>query len=284
MKLSFFLNINTKLRHACCICLIAVSVSCATDTASKSGDNNIQIGMDSIMVCDSITDQSGIKVTAAFSATFPSSFKNSKKETEKLLSVINSAIFNSTDANMPDVAKKTVSDRLASYSTSATDHVDESLEDETTPVSNFGIHLTVEPIYHNFDFLCLVKNSTTSKNLKPSLASKSFYTFDLQSSKRIMLSDIFSETDILKINSLLQKQLLTDAKCRNSDQLADFGYFNADNLSATENFSLTDNGISFHYNPLEIACYAVGEVCIFIPYKELRQYINPQSPINRIAR
>ena len=80
----------------------------------------------------------------------------------------------------------------------------------------------------------MVKNSTTSKDFKPSLASKSFYTFDLQSGKRVMLSDIFSETDILKINGLLQKQLLTDTKCGNSDQLADYGYFNADNLSATK--------------------------------------------------
>lgn len=284
MKLSFFHNINTKLCYAGCICLIAASASCGTGTASKSSDNSIQIGMDSIMVCDSITDQSGIKVTASFSATFPASFKNSKKEAGKLLSTINSAIFNTTDANMPDVAKKTVSDRLASYSSTAADSIDESFEDETTPVSNFGIRLAVSPIYHNFDFLCLVKNSTTSKDFKPSLASKSFYTFDLQSGKRVMLSDIFSETDILKINDLLQKQLLTDTKCGNSDQLADYGYFNADNLSATENFSLTDNGISFHYNPLEIACYAVGEVCIFLPYKDLKQYINPQSPINRIVR
>ena len=107
MKLSFFHNINTKLCCAGGICLIAVSASCGTGTASKSSDNSIQIGMDSIMVCDSITDQSGIKVTASFSATFPSSFKNSKKEAGKLLSTINSAIFNTTDANMPDVAKKT---------------------------------------------------------------------------------------------------------------------------------------------------------------------------------
>ena len=110
MKLSFFHNINTKLCYAGCICLTAASASCGTGTASKSSDNSIQIGMDSIMVCDSITDQSGIKVIASFSATFPSSFKNSKKEAGKLLSTINSAIFNTTDANMPDVAKKTAGD------------------------------------------------------------------------------------------------------------------------------------------------------------------------------
>ena len=100
MKLSFFHNINTKLCYAGCICLIAASALCGTGTASKSSDNSIQIGMDSIMVCDSITDQSGIKVTASFSATFPSSFKNSKKEAGKLLSTINSAIFNTNHANL----------------------------------------------------------------------------------------------------------------------------------------------------------------------------------------
>ena len=122
---------------------------------------------------------------------------------------------------MPDVAKKTAGDRLASYSSTAADPIDESLEDETTPISNFGIRLAVSPIYHNFDFLCMVKNSTTSKDFKPSLASKSFYTFDLQSGKRVMLSDIFSETDILKINGLLQKQLLTDTEIQTSWQTTD---------------------------------------------------------------
>lgn len=282
MNRPFFHTIKTELSKFGCICLIAATFSCGAVKSGESGDNSLILKMDSIHMCDSITDASGISIVVTYDVSFPADFKQSKSETDKLRALLNTAILNNNESDMQKAVKAAVTDKLTSYTTSPADPADESLEDETTPFRRFGIRQSVRPVFHSSDFLCITKTSTTSKDSKPSLQSKAYYTFDLISHKRIMLADIFSDNDIPNVNGLLKKQLLESTKCNNADQLADIGYFNADNLSATENFSLTDNSIVFHYNPLEIACYAVGEVNIALPFDEIRQYVSTESPINRL--
>lgn len=263
--------------------MILASASCGDRTSDTTGNNTLPIEVDSVSVKDSITDQSGIKITSSVSIVFPSKFMQSKSQTENLAILINNAVFNAKEADFNKMAQSVVDDRLASYSLTQS-NIDESQEDETAPISRYDIRQAVGIAYHNFDLLCLEKKSATSKDCKLSLSSCSFYTFDLIGKKRISLSDIFSDSDIPQINDLIKNELLGKEKCSNTDQLADLGYFNADNLSATENFSLSDDGITFHYNPLEIACYAVGPVDIRIPFSDIEQYISEQSPLKRITK
>ena len=81
---------------------------------------------------------------------------------------------------------------------------------------------------------------------------------------------------------LLKAQLLADNKCKDADQLAEMGFFNIDNLCINENFSISEDAITFFYNPLEIACYAVGEVSVAIPFEKIQEYIKKDSPICRL--
>ena len=62
----------------------------------------------------------------------------------------------------------------------------------------------------------------------------------------------------------------------------ELGYFNIDNLSITNNFYLSDSGIVFHYNPLEVACYAIGEVDVLLSYDSIQNFILETSPIVRL--
>ena len=271
------------LSQACCICLIIASASCGHKAADPVGSNTLSMEIDSVYVCDSITDQSGIKITTSLSIVYPSKFMTTKAQTDILAGLISDAVFNIKETDFSKVAKGVVDDRLASYSLTQ-NGIDDSQEDETVPISRYDIHQSVGIAYHNFDILCIEKKSATIKDHKPSLSSSAFYSFDLIGKKRIALSDIFSDSDIPQINDLIKKQLLSKEKCGNTDQLADIGYFNVDNLSATDNFTLSDKGIIFHYNPLEIACYAVGAVNILIPFSDIEQYVLEQSPIARIIK
>ena len=64
----------------------------------------------------------------------------------------------------------------------------------------------------------------------------------------------------------------------------DLGYFDTEDIMATENFYLTDTGICWVYNPYEIACYATGQTSIEIPFKEIDSYILPDSPVRRLIK
>ena len=91
--------------------------------------------------------------------------------------------------------------------------------------------------------------------------------------ERINLTDIFNDKDISIVSDLLKKRLIQQEKVSDQSQLIELGYFNIDNLSASNNFYFTDKGIVFCYEPFEIACYAIGEVEIELDYNVLKPYI-----------
>lgn len=48
-----------------------------------------------------------------------------------------------------------------------------------------------------------------------------------------------------------------------------------DEMHVTDNFYLTDKGLTFVYTPYEIASYADGEVSVFVPYEQLGELLTP---------
>lgn len=49
-----------------------------------------------------------------------------------------------------------------------------------------------------------------------------------------------------------------------------------DRLLPNQNFYITSKGLGFIYNPYEVAAYVMGQVFVFIPYDELKPYMNPE--------
>ena len=54
---------------------------------------------------------------------------------------------------------------------------------------------------------------------------------------------------------------------------SDSGYLLVTDIPVTEDFSISDSGITFIYNPYEIAAYAAGIIRINIPWDELQDIL-----------
>ena len=101
--------------------------------------------------------------------------------------------------------------------------------------------------------------------------------FDLQSIRRVMLSDITS-MPAEKLSVLLLKNIdrnpgnASDDKGRvaNSDMLL------VDKIPATGNFYFDRHNLYFHYSPYEIAAFAAGDITIPISWKELEGTLQPE--------
>lgn len=101
--------------------------------------------------------------------------------------------------------------------------------------------------------------------------SSSYTNIDLEQQRVWKLADMVTDTTALR-------PLLNDAA---------IAYFNlkpgegmrqrllTDEVSATENVYLGPKGLSFVYNPYEIASYADGQVTLFIPYQKLFNLLTP---------
>lgn len=68
------------------------------------------------------------------------------------------------------------------------------------------------------------------------------------------------------------------------DSLLELGYFDTEDIMATENFYLTDTGICWVYNPYEIACYATANQYRNTVQRDRQLYFTrqPRSSFNQI--
>ena len=114
--------------------------------------------------------------------------------------------------------------------------------------------------------------------------SNRYYTIDLSNWGKIGLDDIFQPDSSDTLSSILLNRLMKQLNVSSPDSLLELGYFDTEDIIATENFYLTDTGICWVYNPYEIACYATGQTSIEIPFKEIDSYILPDSPVRRLIK
>ena len=109
------------------------------------------------------------------------------------------------------------------------------------------------------------------KELKENEASYSFeWEFDYT------LSTVYNHDNLLCYR-------LSTSEYTGGAQL-ELGFFDTENITANENFYLTDKGICWVFNPYEIACYATGQVHIEVPFKEIEMYMLPESPVRRLIK
>lgn len=89
--------------------------------------------------------------------------------------------------------------------------------------------------------------------------------FSQETGEPLSLEDIFREDCITALPELLMKHV-SEA----FENPSDADYLLVREIPVTENFSISDSGITFIYNPYEIAAYAAGTIRITIPWEELQ--------------
>ena len=91
--------------------------------------------------------------------------------------------------------------------------------------------------------------------------------------KKLKLNDIITIEGRKKLSAFLAKALRIQFKLKPTEPLTEVLFENT--IAPTENFYLTGKGIGFSYSPYEVAAYALGEINLFIPFKELETYLQP---------
>ena len=98
------------------------------------------------------------------------------------------------------------------------------------------------------------------------------HTYSLAGGYELSTADLFSERQLLGMETLLRRKLCEQYEAANDDELAERGFF-PEYISLTENFRITPEGITFYYNPYDIGCYALGAVDVTMSREELENKI-----------
>lgn len=109
--------------------------------------------------------------------------------------------------------------------------------------------------------------------------------FDLNSQQVITLSNLFSVDNLAEVGVLLRQALAVLNECETVEQLAQAGiFFSANDIEPTDNFMLDGKGLTWIYDPYEIAPYAYGPVTVSLTWQQLVDLIDPESSVKAFAQ
>lgn len=100
------------------------------------------------------------------------------------------------------------------------------------------------------------------------------FNYDLARNELITPSSLFVDPKDSRIVDILLGKLMLEFEVNAPDELEYEGIFNYQVLEVTNNFYFTDEGITFYYNPYELAAYAVGPIELSVTYSELSPFLS----------
>ncbi|PIY09528.1 MAG: hypothetical protein COZ18_07920 [Flexibacter sp. CG_4_10_14_3_um_filter_32_15] len=112
---------------------------------------------------------------------------------------------------------------------------------------------------------------------------KTYLVIDTKNGKEIKLNDIFDKNALATLDKRMIKKAYSYTGFENAISLQDAGYL-VDKIEATDNFSLSAKGITFVYQPYEIAPYAAGMPSFLFTWEELKDLIKADSLVNSFLK
>ena len=259
--------------------LLLILNSCGNKTDNTTAHQCDSLKYNIIAISDSIKDATGSTIIVNANVALPINESGDKD----ISSVYNKYLLNlKNDSITGENAVITYVKKILDFYKTPAENIPPELEDETEKVSKYEINHNITPIFNSCNIFCVMKNTNMKKDGNSTIETNNYFSFNTSNCSRINIMDIIKDEYSTDINNLLKERLMQQEGVSNQSQLIDLGYFNIDNLSINNNFFFKDNKIVFAYEPYEIACLQVGEVCIALEIDELTPYIKENSILSKL--
>ena len=145
-----------------------------------------------------------------------------------------------------------------------------SLENETDIMgTNYYRFRTILPVFNDKDILVLAHYISGYSGGAHFGFRTNHINLDMKIKKIIRLENVLN-IDTNQIAALLEKVVRKTMEIPDDKPLGTEGeYLLVDTIPPTENFIISDRGLTFCYAPYEIAPFTTGEVYLFLPYTQL---------------
>jgi len=98
--------------------------------------------------------------------------------------------------------------------------------------------------------------------------------FNAKTGGKITLKELLQQGKERELGEKLLEQLLKDKGKKSLEELKEDGYLQNSDLYPTDNFQLGSDGITFLYNPYEIAGYEKGKTEITLSYDDIKDLLS----------
>ncbi|PYF72726.1 DUF3298 and DUF4163 domain-containing protein [Pedobacter nutrimenti] len=104
-----------------------------------------------------------------------------------------------------------------------------------------------------------------------------FENYNTSSQHRITLDSLIDKANMPKLTKIAEKIFRKNEHLTSTQSLANSYFFEKNTFSLNHNFTVTDKGLKFLYNPYEIKAYAAGRTELLIPFEDIKDILKPNS-------
>ena len=188
----------------------------------------------------------------------------------------------------PGRALQRVCDRFFTEHRAAAAEADDDL---SSPMYQWSLSQTRSVILNDRGFLCQDMAVYTFTGGAHGNYADDFKISDLATGKEITAADILAPparprlADLVKNKAReLLRQRIRESQGSEPDADQMEGAFLEDDFKLTNNVYIAIDGLGFYYNIYEITPYVLGPVDVFLTWAEVKAYLRPDSPLQRLVK
>lgn len=154
-------------------------------------------------------------------------------------------------------------------------------KDADTPLSSYSKNIEADVIFDKANLISYQLRALECAEGDTISVIYENLLFDLTNGRKLNEEDIFREDYRDALNKILTEQLLRSNRVATIEELQDRGYWGATDIAANNNLYVSEDGITYTYNPGEYADVELGVLNIFINFDDLvySGILKQESPI-----
>jgi hypothetical protein len=283
MKLKKIIPFATLLLSA------AFITNCKRTTANADKDNDIMF--DTLMVNEQyhlFGDSTNPSCTLESAFIYPSDYKD--KETLRKINrhfLISFFGEDNVSASPEEAMENYVNKYISEYKEIEKDFPGEIKNTEEKAIA--GLSFTYyemssnEILYNKYDLISYTVSVDYFTGGAHGEQGYNNYVIYLQTGDLLEEKDLFVDNYQEDLARIIIDAIASDHQVADPAELENMGFFNIKEIYPNNNFYVDENGMTYTFNPYEIAAHSVGKIDVTLSYDKIRHLIRENSPIAALA-
>lgn len=108
--------------------------------------------------------------------------------------------------------------------------------------------------------------------------------FDVAQKRLLTLADLIEPSKQSSVDALVREELMKEFNYKSQDDLdRESSFFDFSDVKATDKFMIGTTGVSWTFDPYEIASYSMGVIEVIVPWHALKPLMSATSPLALLA-
>lgn len=174
-------------------------------------------------------------------------------------------------------------EEISSFENDYKEFVQESIQygdTEFSPSMNHFFINRICPVMNSDQYLIMLQSTYSYSGGAHGMNTTYYYNYDKIADKWLQLEDILDLTKIASIENVLDTELRRQYNIPKGVKLSEDKrrIFIADEIHLIDNFTLSNDQITFHYQPYALTPYATGPFALSIPLEKFKEMMANDRP------